>query len=192
MRKVLVANRGEIAIRAFRAINELGFTSVAVFPYEDRYSLHRQKADESYEIGERGHPLRAYLDIAGLIEAAQDCGADAIYPGYGFLSENPGLARACDDAGITFVGPPAEVLALAGSKVRAKEEAAAVGIPVLRSVGPRSSVDDLVRSAGDVGFPLFVKAAAGGGGRGLRRVETRRRAQSGGRGGGPRGRDGLR
>ncbi len=172
MRKVLVANRGEIAIRAFRAINELGFTSVAVFPYEDRYSLHRQKADESYEIGERGHPLRAYLDIPGLIEVAQDCGADAIYPGYGFLSENPGLARACDDAGITFVGPPAEVLALAGSKVRAKEEAAAVGIPVLRSVGPRSSVDDLVRSAGDVGFPLFVKAAAGGGGRGLRRVET--------------------
>ena len=172
MRKVLVANRGEIAIRAFRAINELGFTSVAVFPYEDRYSLHRQKADESYEIGERGHPLRAYLDIPGLIEVAQDCGADAIYPGYGFLSENPGLARACDDAGITFVGPPAEVLALAGSKVRAKEEAAAAGIPVLRSVGPRSSVDDLVRSAGDVGFPLFVKAAAGGGGRGLRRVET--------------------
>ncbi len=171
MRKVLVANRGEIAIRAFRAINELGFTSVAIFPYEDRYSLHRQKADESYEIGERGHPLRAYLDIAGIVEVAQDCGADAIYPGYGFLSENPGLARACDDAGITFVGPPAEVLALAGSKVRAKEEAAALGIPVLRSVGPRAGVDELVRSAGEVGFPLFVKAVAGGGGRGLRRVE---------------------
>jgi pyruvate carboxylase len=172
VRKVLVANRGEIAIRALRAINELGFTSVAVFPYEDRYSLHRQKADESYEIGERGHPLRAYLDIAGIIEAALDCGADTIYPGYGFLSENPGLARACDEAGITFVGPPAEVLALAGSKIRAKEEAAAVGIPVLRSVGPRAGVDELVRSAGEVGFPLFVKAAAGGGGRGLRRVEN--------------------
>jgi pyruvate carboxylase len=172
VRKVLVANRGEIAVRAFRAINELGYTSVAVFPYEDRYSLHRQKADESYEIGERGHPLRAYLDIAGIIEAAQDCGADAVYPGYGFLSENPALARACDEAGITFVGPPAEVLALTGSKVKAKEVAAAAGIPVLRSVGPRSGVDDLVRSAGEVGFPLFVKASAGGGGRGLRRVES--------------------
>ncbi len=172
MRKVLVANRGEIAVRAFRAINELGFTSVAVFPYEDRYSLHRQKADESYEIGELGHPLRAYLDIEGIIEAARDCDADAIYPGYGFLSENPGLARACAEAGITFVGPPAEVLALAGSKVRAKEEAAAVGIPVLRSAGPLSGVDELVRAAGDVGFPLFVKASAGGGGRGLRRVES--------------------
>jgi pyruvate carboxylase len=169
--KVLVANRGEIAIRAFRAINELGYTSVAVFPYEDRYSLHRQKADESYEIGERGHPLRAYLDIAGLIDVAQSSGADAIYPGYGFLSENPELARACSEAGITFVGPPGDVLALAGNKVRAKEEAAAAGIPVLRSAGPWSSVEELVGAADHVGFPLFVKAAAGGGGRGLRRVE---------------------
>ncbi len=170
VRKVLVANRGEIAIRAFRAINELGYTSVAVFPYEDRYSLHRQKADESYEIGERGHPLRAYLDIAGLIDVAQSSGADAIYPGYGFLSENPELARACSEAGITFVGPPGDVLALAGNKVRAKEEAAAAGIPVLRSAGPWSGVEELVGAADEVGFPLFVKAAAGGGGRGLRRV----------------------
>jgi pyruvate carboxylase len=173
VRKVLVANRGEIAIRAFRAINELGYISVAVFPYEDRYSLHRQKADESYEIGERGHPLRAYLDIAGLIEVALSSGADAIYPGYGFLSENPGLARACHDAGLTFVGPPADVLALAGNKVRAKEEAKAAGIPVLRSAGPWAGVDELVSAADEIGFPLFVKAAAGGGGRGLRRVERR-------------------
>ena len=171
VRKVLVANRGEIAIRAFRAINELGYISVAVFPYEDRYSLHRQKADESYEIGERGHPLRAYLDIPGLIDVAQSSGADAIYPGYGFLSENPELARACHEAGITFVGPPADVLALAGNKVRAKEEAAAAGIPVLRSAGPWSGVEELVGAADQIGFPLFVKAAAGGGGRGLRRVE---------------------
>ena len=170
MRKVLVANRGEIAVRAFRAINELGYTSVAVFPYEDRYSLHRQKADESYEIGERGHPLRAYLDIPGLIEVAQHCGADAIYPGYGFLSENPDLARACEEAGITFVGPPPRVLALAGNKVAAKEQAAAAGIPVLPSAGPWDDVEDLVAAGADVGFPLFVKAAAGGGGRGLRRV----------------------
>ncbi|HET9058621.1 MAG TPA: pyruvate carboxylase [Acidimicrobiales bacterium] len=173
MRKVLVANRGEIAVRAFRAINELGYTSVAVFPYEDRYSLHRQKADESYEIGERGHPLRAYLDVPGIIEVARRCGADAVYPGYGFLSENPDLARACSEAGITFVGPPAEVLALAGNKVRAKQEAEAAGIPVLRSAGPLSSIDEMVAAGDDIGFPLFVKAAAGGGGRGLRRVERR-------------------
>ena len=171
MRKVLVANRGEIAIRAFRAINELGFTSVAVFPYEDRYSLHRQKADESYEIGERGHPLRAYLDIDGLIEVAEHCGADAVYPGYGFLAENPELARACHDAGITFVGPSAEVLALTGNKVKAKEVAAAAGVPVLRSAGPWEDPDELVVAGREIGFPLFVKAAAGGGGRGLRRVE---------------------
>jgi pyruvate carboxylase len=171
VRKVLVANRGEIAIRAFRAINELGYTSVAVFPYEDRYSLHRQKADESYEIGERGHPLRAYLDIAGLIDVAEHCGADAIYPGYGFLAENPELARACHDAGMTFVGPGADVLGLAGNKVKAKEVAAAVGVPVLRSAGPWEDVDELVAAGDDIGFPLFVKAAAGGGGRGLRRVQ---------------------
>ena len=170
VRKVLVANRGEIAVRAFRAINELGYTSVAVFPYEDRYSLHRQKADESYEIGERGHPLRAYLDIPGLIEVAQHCGADAVYPGYGFLSENPELARACEEAGITFIGPPARVLALAGNKVAAKQQAEAAGIPVLASAGPWDNVDDLVVAGADIGFPLFVKAAAGGGGRGLRRV----------------------
>jgi pyruvate carboxylase len=173
VRKVLVANRGEIAIRAFRAINELGYTSVAVFPYEDRYSLHRQKADESYEIGERGHPLRAYLDVAGLIEVAKQCGADAVYPGYGFLSENPELARACAEAGITFIGPPAAVLALTGNKVRAKEVAAQAGLPVLRSAGPWTDAGGLVSAGDDIGFPLFVKAAAGGGGRGLRRVERR-------------------
>ncbi len=179
-----MANRGEIAIRALRAINELGMTGVAVFPYEDRYSLHRQKADESYEIGERGHPLRAYLDIAGIIEVALRAGADAIYPGYGFLSENPELARACAEAGLTFVGPPAHVLALAGNKPNAKEAAQRAGLPVLRSAGPffRSGVatrsqqaaeelDRALVGAGQVGFPLFVKAAAGGGGRGLRRVE---------------------
>ena len=172
MRKVLVANRGEIAIRAFRAANELGVTSVAVFPYEDRYSLHRQKADESYEIGQRGHPLRAYLDIPGIVGVARRCGADALYPGYGFLSENPELAKACEEVGITFVGPPASVLALAGNKMSAKEAAAAAGVPVLRSAYPRADVDGLVAAAGEVGFPLFVKAASGGGGRGLRRVES--------------------
>ena len=166
-----MANRGEIAVRAFRAINELAYVSVAVFPYEDRYSLHRQKADESYQIGERGHPLRAYLDIEELIDVAKESGADAVYPGYGFLSENPELARACEEAGIIFVGPPAQVLALTGNKVTAKEVAAGAGIPVLRSAGPKSNVGELVVAGEDIGFPLFVKATAGGGGRGLRRVE---------------------
>ena len=108
--KVLVANRGEIAIRAFRAAYELGARTVAVFPYEDRWSEHRLKADEAYEIGERGHPVRAYLDPDAIVAVAVRAGADAVYPGYGFLSENPALAEACANAGITFVGPTAEVL----------------------------------------------------------------------------------
>src|SRR3712207_5691061 len=115
-RKVLVANRGEIAIRAFRAAYELGVSTVAVFPHEDRNSLHRAKADEAYQIGEAGHPVRAYLSVAEIVKAARRAKADAVYPGYGFLSENPDLAEACADAGITFVGPPARVLHLAGNK----------------------------------------------------------------------------
>ncbi|HUG51134.1 MAG TPA: biotin carboxylase N-terminal domain-containing protein, partial [Terrimesophilobacter sp.] len=104
-KKILVANRGEIAIRAFRAAFELGARTVAVFPYEDRNSLHRLKADEAYQIGTVGHPVRAYLDVSEIIRVATDCGADAIYPGYGFLSENPDLAAAAAAAGITFIGP---------------------------------------------------------------------------------------
>ena len=103
--KVLVANRGEIAIRAFRAAYEMGIATVAVYPYEDRNSLHRLKADESYQIGEEGHPVRAYLSVGEIIRVAQHAGADAVYPGYGFLSENPDLAAACAAAGITFIGP---------------------------------------------------------------------------------------
>jgi len=117
--KVLVANRGEIAIRAFRAAYELGIGTVAVYPYEDRNSLHRLKADESYQIGAVGHPVRAYLSVGEIVDTARRSGADAIYPGYGFLSENPELAASCADAGITFVGPSAEVLELTGNKSRA-------------------------------------------------------------------------
>ena len=170
--KVLVANRGEIAIRAFRAAYELGVRTVAVYPYEDRNSLHRQKADEAYQIGVRGHPVSAYLDIDALIDVATSCGADAIYPGYGFLSENPLLAEACANAGITFIGPPSSVLRLAGNKVRALEAATAAGLPTLRTGPGRTDPELLIADADAVGFPLFVKAAAGGGGRGLRRVET--------------------
>jgi pyruvate carboxylase len=168
--KVLVANRGEIAIRAFRAAYEMGIATVAVYPYEDRNSLHRLKADESYQIGEVGHPVRAYLSVSEIVGTAQQCGADAIYPGYGFLSENPELAAACAAAGITFVGPSAELLELTGNKSRAIAAARAAGLPVLASSAPSSSVEELVEAARAMQFPLFVKAVAGGGGRGMRRV----------------------
>ncbi|WP_410591519.1 pyruvate carboxylase [Amycolatopsis sp. lyj-23] len=170
-RKVLVANRGEIAIRAFRAGYELGAGTVAVFPHEDRNSLHRLKADEAYEIGEPGHPVRAYLSVDEIVAAAKKAGADAVYPGYGFLSENPDLARACEEAGITFVGPSADILELTGNKARAVKAAREAGVPVLGSSEPSSDVDTLVAAAGELGFPVFVKAVAGGGGRGMRRVE---------------------
>jgi pyruvate carboxylase len=172
--KVLVANRGEIAIRAFRAAYEVGARTVAVFPYEDRWSEHRLKADEAYEIGERGHPVRAYLDPDAIVATAVRAGADAVYPGYGFLSENPALAEACANAGITFVGPTAEVLTLTGNKARAIAAAKAAGVPTLASVEPSTDVDALVAATEAdpaMAYPLFVKAVAGGGGRGMRRVE---------------------
>jgi len=169
--KVLVANRAEIAVRAFRAAYELGAKTVAVFPFEDRFSEHRLKADEAYQIGEVDHPVRAYLDIEEIIRVAKLSGADAIYPGYGFLSENPDFARACADAGVTFIGPPAKVLELAGNKKTAIDAAKRAGIPVLESSEPSTDVDALVVRAQEIGFPVFVKAVAGGGGRGMRRVE---------------------
>jgi pyruvate carboxylase len=172
--KVLVANRGEIAVRAFRAAYELGARTVAVFPHEDRASIHRLKADESYLIGERGHPVRAYLDVEEIVRVAVESGADAVYPGYGFLSENPGLARACDAAGITFVGPPPHVLEMAGNKVTAVAAARAAGIATNPSSAPSADPAALIAAAEDVGFPVFVKAVAGGGGRGMRLVETAR------------------
>ncbi|TFC02776.1 pyruvate carboxylase [Cryobacterium adonitolivorans] len=170
--KILVANRGEIAIRAFRAAYELGAKTVAVFPFEDRNSLHRLKADEAYEIGEPGHPVRAYLDVSEIIRVARESGADAIYPGYGFLSENPELAEAAKVAGITFIGPGSHVLEMAGNKVTAKEHAIAAGVPVLKSSAPSRDVEELIAAAEEIGFPIFAKAVAGGGGRGMRRVAT--------------------
>ena len=164
--KILVANRGEIAIRAFRAAYELGAKTVAVFPYEDRNSMHRLKADEAYQIGERGHPVRAYLDVAEIIRVAKESGADAIYPGYGFLSENPDLAAAAAAAGITFIGPGKAVLEMAGNKVTAKEHAIAAGVPVLKSTPASKDIDELLAGAADIGFPIFAKAVAGGGRRG--------------------------
>jgi pyruvate carboxylase len=171
LKKVLVANRGEIAIRAFRAAYELGIRTVAVYTPEDRGSLHRQKADEAYEIGEAGHPVRAYLDIEELVRTALRVGADAIYPGYGFLSESPAFSRACEEAGLTFVGPPPGVLSLTGDKMRARRAAEEAGIPVLRASEPVKGFDEALAAAEEIGYPVFVKAAGGGGGRGLRRIE---------------------
>ncbi|PQE01640.1 pyruvate carboxylase [Mycobacterium sp. EPG1] len=168
--KLLVANRGEIAIRAFRAAYELGISTVAVFAYEDRNSPHRLKAVEAYQIGEIGHPVRAYLSVDEIIRVAQYSGADAIYPGYGFLSENPELAAACDEAGIVFVGPRAHVLELTGNKFKAITAAREAGLPVLASSAPSASVAELVSAAESMDFPVFVKAVSGGGGRGMRRV----------------------
>jgi len=169
--KILVANRGEIAIRAMRAAFELGARTVAVFPYEDRNSMHRLKADEAYQIGEKGHPVRAYLDVSEIIRVAKESGADAIYPGYGFLSENPDLAQAAAAAGITFIGPPTRVLEMAGNKVTAKEHAIAAGVPVLASTPASRDLEELLAGAAGIGFPIFAKAVAGGGGRGMRRVD---------------------
>ncbi|MEY3561036.1 MAG: hypothetical protein RL068_188 [Actinomycetota bacterium] len=170
-KKILVANRGEIAVRAFRAAYEAGAATVAVYPFEDRNSVHRLKADEAYEIQADGSPVRAYLSVAEMIRVAKLSGADAIYPGYGFLSENPDLARAAKENGIAFVGPAPEVLELAGDKVNAKAAAIRAGVPVLASTESSDDVNILIPQADKIGFPLFVKAVAGGGGRGMRKVD---------------------
>jgi pyruvate carboxylase len=175
VRKVLVANRSEIALRVFRAAQELGLRTVAVYTPEDVGSLHRSKADEAYELGVPGHPVRGYLDIGALLAVAKQAETDALHPGYGFLSESAVLAEACAEAGITFVGPPASVLRLTGDKVEAREAAVAAGMPVLRASGPLrggegAGAAEAAAAAEEVGYPLFVKASVGGGGRGLRRV----------------------
>ena len=167
--KLLVANRGEIAIRVFRAAYELGIETVAIYTWEDRHSLHRMKADEAYQIGEPGHPLQPYLDIEEVIAAAKKAGVDAIHPGYGFLSENPDLAEACEQAGLIFVGPPASVLRLCGNKMSARQSGLEAGVPVLTQ-SPPVTAETALEEAKPIGFPLFVKAASGGGGRGLRRI----------------------
>ncbi|HEY7853685.1 MAG TPA: pyruvate carboxylase [Aquiluna sp.] len=171
-KKILVANRGEIAVRAFRAAFETGSGTVAVYPYEDRNSVHRLKADEAYEISAEGSPVRAYLSVSEMIRVAKESGADAIYPGYGFLSENPDLAREAAANGITFVGPKAEILELAGDKVNAKAAAIRANVPVLASSEASSDVAQLTKKASEIGFPLYVKAVAGGGGRGMRKVDS--------------------
>jgi pyruvate carboxylase len=173
IRRLLVANRGEIAIRVCRTAHELGIRTVAIYSHEDRYALHRFKADEAYQVGTPGEPIKAYLDIAGVIAVAKAHNIDAIHPGYGFLSENPELCRACDEAGIIFVGPRVELLENLGDKTAAREIAQQAKVPVLggssRSV---KTLDEARRIAEKLGYPVILKAAKGGGGRGMRVVET--------------------
>ena len=176
MRKLLIANRGEIAIRAARAARELGITSVAMYSAEDRSALHRLIADEAYQIGEAGHPVRTYLDIPAIIAIARQSGADAVYPGYGFLSESAVFAQAVIDAGLTWVGPTPATLILTGDKVRGRESAKRAGVPVLGASDPVESLQEALAAAERIGYPVFIKASAGGGGRGLRKVETREEA----------------
>ena len=173
--KVLVANRGEIAIRAFRAANELDSKTIAIYPWEDRHSSHRVKADEAYQIGEEGHPVKAYLNVDEIISVAKKAGAQAIYPGYGFLSENADLARACEREGITFVGPTADVLDMTGNKATAIQNAKEAGLPTLGDTPATDDLDELERLADEsaMPYPLFVKAVAGGGGRGMRLIPSR-------------------
>ncbi len=171
IKKLLAANRSEIAIRIFRAANELGLRTVAIYSQEDRLSLHRFKADEAYQVGAGKGPVEAYLDIAGIVDVAREKGVDAIHPGYGFLSENPALAKACQKAGIIFVGPTPELLALLGDKTAARKLAASAGVPVLAGTEEAvSSSEEAQRIARKIGFPLMIKAAMGGGGRGMRVV----------------------
>jgi len=174
MKKLLVANRSEIAIRCFRAATELGLRTVAVYSYEDRFSLHRFKADEAFLIGppEGGEPVRSYLNIESLIAVARLHGADAIHPGYGFLAESAALARACAEAGIRFVGPSVEQLETFGDKTAAKRVAQKAGVPTIP--GTEEAIargEDARAAAQQVGYPLMIKASFGGGGRGMRVVQ---------------------
>ncbi len=171
-RKLLVANRSEIAIRVFRAANELGLRTVAVYSHEDRFALHRFKADESYLVGRNREPVQAYLDIEDVLRVAHDAHVDAIHPGYGFLSENPDFARACTAAGVAFVGPPPAVMEQLGSKVAARALAEEAGIPVVPATGALpADMKAVGKLAKEVGYPLMLKASWGGGGRGMRVIE---------------------
>ena len=172
MNKILAANRSEIAVRIFRSASELNYRTVALYANEDRFGVHRFKADESYLIGEGKGPVAAYLDIDGIIDLSKDKGIEMIHPGYGFLSENANFAKACEDNGITFIGPSSELLSKMGDKIAARKIADEVGVPTLP--GTEDAISDrkiALKTAKKIGFPLIIKAAFGGGGRGMRIVK---------------------
>ncbi|MDP6726270.1 MAG: pyruvate carboxylase, partial [Candidatus Marinimicrobia bacterium] len=171
--KLFVANRSEIAIRICRAATELGIKTVAIYSHEDRFALHRFKADESYLVGKGRRPVQAYLDIEDIIRIAKDANVDAIHPGYGFLSENPDFVRACVEAGITFIGPSADIMEKFGNKVSARNVADAAGVPTVPASKPLPEDEDEIKKfAADIGYPIMLKASWGGGGRGMRAIEN--------------------
>src|ERR1700687_2061119 len=171
IRSVLVANRGEIAIRVMRAASELGVRTVAIYSQEDRFSLHRTKADEAYLVGRDKSPIEAYLDIEDVLRIAREGHVDAIHPGYGFLPENPQFAQACQEARIIFVGPSPQSLRTLGNKVAARNLAASAAVPVMPATAALpADAAACARLARDIGYPLVLKASWGGGGRGMRVV----------------------
>jgi pyruvate carboxylase len=170
--KILAANRSEIAIRIFRSATDLGLRTVAIYAQEDRFSIHRFKADEAYVVGQGKGPVAAYLDIEGIVALAKQTGAEAVHPGYGFLSENADFARACARAGIVFIGPRPELLDMMGDKTAARALAQRIGVPTLPGTKqPVANRDEALKIAREIGFPLMIKAAFGGGGRGMRVVQ---------------------
>ena len=173
IKTVLVANRGEIAIRVFRACNELGIRTVAIYSKEDTLSLHRNKADEAYLVGEGKSPTDAYLDIEGILKIAKEHDVDAIHPGYGFLSENSRLAKRCKEEGLIFIGPRLEHLVMFGDKINARKQAQLAGIPMIPgSNGTVSTVQEVLDFGEKYGYPIIIKAVNGGGGRGMRVVKN--------------------
>jgi pyruvate carboxylase len=171
-KRLLVANRSEIAIRVFRAATELGIRTIAIYAEEDKLSLHRFKADEAYQVGQGKGPIEAYLSIDDVIRVAVEAGADAIHPGYGFLSENPDFADACAAAGIVFIGPRSQSMRTLGNKVAARELASSVGVPVMPATGALPhDANEIKRLARDIGYPVMLKASWGGGGRGMRPID---------------------
>lgn len=179
IQKILVANRGEIAIRILRACNELHIKTVAIYSREDSGSYHRYKADEAYIVGVGKKPIDAYLDIEGIIKIAKEANVDAIHPGYGFLSENVDFARRCEEEGIQFIGPTSKHLDMFGDKVKAREQAVSAQIPVIPGTdGPVANLQEVEQFSDSYGFPIMIKAALGGGGRGMRLVNSKEELQS--------------
>src|SRR3990167_339341 len=173
IKSVLIANRGEIAIRVMRAATEMGLRTVAVYSTEDRFALHRFKADESYLVGAGQKPIAAYLDMHEMLRVAKQAGVDAIHPGYGFLSENPDFADLCAASGIAFIGPKGDVMRTLGNKVSARNLAESVGVPVMPATPPLSRDSNEATAAGlKIGYPVMLKASWGGGGRGMRIIQN--------------------
>ncbi len=171
LKKVLIANRGEIAVRIIRACAEMGIRSVAIYTEADRYSLHVKRADEAYSLGE--DPIAGYLDPRKIISLARQVGCDGIHPGYGFLSENAGFARLCEEKGIRFIGPNSEVIHKMGDKTQARDSMRAAGVPITPgSEGNLADIDEAIALAAKIGYPVMLKATSGGGGRGIRRCDS--------------------